>query len=48
MKHDDEEYYENPGKQKEKFPSIEDKPSVDLSIIIPAYEEELRCKFKSV
>lgn len=25
-----------------KFPSIEDEPTVDLSVIIPAYEEEKR------
>lgn len=38
----DEEYYEDPAGSKSKFPSIEDDPSVELSVIIPAYEEEKR------
>jgi dolichyl-phosphate beta-glucosyltransferase len=40
---DDEKYYENPktGK-KEEFPSIDNPPTLDLSVIIPAYDEEKR------
>ncbi|XP_037927285.1 dolichyl-phosphate beta-glucosyltransferase [Teleopsis dalmanni] len=38
-----EKYYFNPNtKLDEAFPSIDDEPSVDLSVIIPAYEEEKR------
>jgi dolichyl-phosphate beta-glucosyltransferase len=41
----DEEGFENPttGK-KEKFSKLEDPPTLDLSIIIPAYDEEKRCE----
>lgn len=38
----DEEYFTDPAGSKIKFPSIEDSPSVELSVIIPAYEEEKR------
>jgi len=42
----DEEYFEDPASipagTKFKFPSIEDDPGCDLSVIIPAYEEEKR------
>lgn len=38
----EEEYFEDPAGKKAKFPSINDEPSIDLSVIIPAYEEEKR------
>lgn len=42
-RHKDEEYFIDPKTGKRhKFPTIEDAPSVDLSVIIPAYEEEKR------
>jgi hypothetical protein len=35
--------------EKEPFPSIEDEPTVLLSVIVPAYNEEKRCRiFKRV
>lgn len=27
------------------FPSIDDEAAVNLSVIVPAYNEEVRCKF---
>ena len=42
---DSEKYYEDPDKsEKLKFPSIHDPPSMDLSVVVPAYNEEERCK----
>lgn len=38
----DEEFYTDAAGNELKFPSINDEPSVDLSVIIPAYEEEKR------
>lgn len=38
----DEDYFEDQTGTKQKFPSIDDEPSVELSVIIPAYEEEKR------
>lgn len=41
-RHKDEEYFEDPDGKKSKFPSIDDDPSIELSVIIPAYDEEKR------
>lgn len=41
-RHKDEEYFENADGIKSKFPSIEEEPTIDLSVVIPAYEEEKR------
>ncbi|CRL00383.1 CLUMA_CG013651, isoform A [Clunio marinus] len=41
-RYDEEEFYEDPSGIKVQFPSIEDDPSIELSVIIPAYEEEKR------
>lgn len=42
-RHKEEEFFFDPTSgKKHLFPSIEDEPSVELSIIIPAYEEEKR------
>lgn len=38
----EEEYFDDPDGEREPFPSIDDSPSVELSVIIPAYEEEKR------
>ena len=44
-RYDSEKVYLNPEKgEKLEFPSIHDPPSVDLSVIVPAYNEEERCK----
>lgn len=44
-RHDEEKIFIDPVTgQKEKFPTIEDEPTVDLSVIVPAYDEEKRCK----
>ena len=43
----DEKYYIDPTKQNTKclFPYLEQKSSIDLSVIVPAYNEEERCKY---
>lgn len=41
-RHKDEEFFTDQTGKKSKFPSINDEPSVELSVIIPAYEEEKR------
>lgn len=44
-RYESEKFFENPDKsEKSKFPSIHDPPSMDLSVIVPAYNEEERCK----
>ena len=48
-RHDSEKYFTDPaikkGDKRVKFPSIHDEGSIDLSVIVPAYNEEDRCKF---
>lgn len=43
-RYDEEKFFTDPvtGK-KEPFPRIEDEPTVELSVIVPAYDEEKRC-----
>ena len=43
----DEKYYIDPGKENTKcsFPYLEQESSIDLSVIVPAYNEEDRCKY---
>lgn len=43
---DSEKYFIDPAKDDElvKFPSLHDPASVDLSVIVPAYNEEDRCR----
>lgn len=44
-RHDEEKYFTDPVTgQKEPFPTIEDEPTVELSVIVPAYDEEKRRK----
>uniref|UniRef100_U5EVJ0 Dolichyl-phosphate beta-glucosyltransferase n=1 Tax=Corethrella appendiculata TaxID=1370023 RepID=U5EVJ0_9DIPT len=43
IRYEEEKYFLNVKSQKkEKFPTIDEEPSLDLSVIIPAYEEEKR------
>ena len=39
---EDEKYFENDAGKKEKFPSLDDEATLDISIIVPAYNEEDR------
>lgn len=41
-RHDKEKYFLNAAGQKEPFPSLHDPSSMELSVVIPAYNEELR------
>lgn len=44
-KYKEEETYNDPKtKKKLKFPSIEEACDVNLSVVVPAYNEEERCK----
>ena len=45
-RHESEKFFVNPGIENKcmPFPRLCDPPSVDLSVIIPAYDEEHRCK----
>lgn len=41
-----EKYYVDPKTGNEQlFPSIKDEPTINLSVIVPAYNEEVRCKY---
>jgi hypothetical protein len=46
----DEKYFIDPAKQNTKcpFPYLEQESSVDLSVIVPSYNEEERCKYCDV
>ncbi len=48
FRHESENYFVDPssegGEKKSKFPRIEDVASVDLSVIVPSYNEKERCK----
>lgn len=45
IRYDEEKYFEDPSTRlKCPFPSLTDMPTVSLSVIVPAYNEELRCK----
>lgn len=43
----DEKYFIDPSKQDTKipFPYLEPESSIELSIIVPSYNEEERCKY---
>lgn len=44
-RHEKEEFFEDPvTERRDKFPSIYDEPTIELSVIVPAYDEEKRCK----
>lgn len=44
---DSEKYYKDPNKNNAtySFPIMEEEGSIDLSVIVPSYNEEERCKF---
>lgn len=45
VRQEDEKYFYNPASlSREPFPSINETPRLSLSVIIPAYNEERRCK----
>ena len=46
---EDEKYFVDPnkGNARVKFPSVLSEPSVDLSVVVPSYNEEKRCKTSS-
>lgn len=41
-RHEEEEFFTDNSGQKHQFPSLDDEPTKELSVIIPAYEEEKR------
>ena len=45
-RHESEKYYTDPkqGGTRQLFPCIRDRPTLDLSVIVPAYNEQDRCK----
>lgn len=44
--YESEKQYEDPGiGEKFDFPSIKDPPTRSLSVVVPAYNEEARCKY---
>jgi dolichyl-phosphate beta-glucosyltransferase len=44
--HEPEKYFLDPqSKRKVVFPSLADDASVDLTVVVPAYNEEERCKY---
>lgn len=44
-RHEKEEHFEDPvTERRDKFPSIYDEPTIELSVIVPAYDEEKRRK----
>jgi hypothetical protein len=42
--HEEEKFFLNAKGQKETLPSIWDKPTKQLSVVVPSYNEEKRCK----
>lgn len=42
---EEESYYDQNLKENVKFPHISEDCSVNLSVVVPAYNEEERCKF---
>lgn len=45
IRHKQEETYEDPvTNEKQKFPSIDNEPDIQLSVVVPAFDEEARCK----
>jgi dolichyl-phosphate beta-glucosyltransferase len=48
IRFDKEKYFSNPKSgQQEKFPTIDDEPTIDLSVIVPAYDEQDRRKLQT-
>lgn len=45
-RHEKETYFVDPKSGATcSFPSIKDAPSIDLSVVVPAYNEEERCEY---
>lgn len=42
--HEEEKFFLNARGQKETLPSIRDSPTKQLSVVVPSYNEEKRCK----
>lgn len=43
-RHEEEKFFLNAKGQKETLPSIWDLPTKQLSVVVPSYNEEKRCK----
>lgn len=43
-RHEAEKFFLNARGQKETLPSIRDAPAKQLSVVVPSYNEEKRCK----
>lgn len=45
IRYEDEKYFMDPvTKTKQPFPSINERPKIALSVIVPAFDEEQRCR----
>ncbi|KAK2506685.1 hypothetical protein MC885_013167, partial [Smutsia gigantea] len=44
LHHEEEKFFLNARGQKEALPSIRDSPTKHLSVVVPSYNEEKRCK----
>lgn len=45
-RHESEKYFQDPATgRKSLFPSLDDVPSLTLSVIVPAFNEQDRCEF---
>lgn len=42
--HEEEKFFLNAKGQKETLPSVWDSPTKQLSVVVPSYNEEKRCK----
>lgn len=48
VRHKREKYYRDAEDNNEQlFPSLHEEPTINLSVIVPAYNEEERCKFSA-
>ncbi|XP_059985023.1 dolichyl-phosphate beta-glucosyltransferase isoform X4 [Lagenorhynchus albirostris] len=47
-RHEDEKFFLNARVQREALPSIQDSPTKQLSVVVPSYNEEKRCKPYSI
>lgn len=43
-RHEKEKHFLTAEGKKECFPSLMDPPSLELSVVVPSYNEELRCE----
>lgn len=47
-RHEKEKYFLTASGEKQVFPSLHDPPSIELSVVVPAYNEELRSEFAAL